>query len=186
MRKGASAKSLVSMGPQMWLLGACALGAVVLFAASFRKPVSLDEIYGDMARGCNYDGKANDRIIMVYVDETSARPRLVRPDGGKRLASFFGKASLNIGGEFYTLTIPISGATLYGIPVSQLSLYRGFGNGIAGVKITFPVPMGRVKEGLARAGVDLVPLAHEFGEYVPELQSAQDGSQTELICDVSM
>lgn len=161
--------------------------AVLLF--SIMAPVAameLETVYRGMAAGCTYDQGANYRIIAAYVDETDAGPKLARPMGGRRLAAFFGKASLQRHGEYYTLTIPIAGATLYGIPVSQLAPYRGTGSGVAGVAITFALPLDEVKTRLAAAGVELVSQDHGWGELTPELQSAQNGSGTELICDLSM
>jgi hypothetical protein len=149
--------------------------------------MSLDEVYGGMARGCTYDADANYRIITAYVDEHIEGPKLARPEGGKQLAPFLGRASLKLMGEFYTLEIPVSNATLYGIPVSRLAPYRGIGSGVAGVTITFPIPLADVRAKLDSAGVKLAPHDHGWGEIEPVLQPVDtDSSSTELICDLSM
>lgn len=160
--------------------------AALLFVAGPVNAMNLDEIYGGMAKGCTYDQDVNYRIITAYVDETETDAKLARPSGGKRLAPFFGKAALRREGEFYTLTISISDATLYGIPVSRLSPYRGISSGVAGVAVTFPVPIKEVKKRLSRAGVKLMSRVHDWGEIAPVLQATEDGSGTELICDLSM
>lgn len=162
------------------------IAAALLFVAGTVNAMSLDEIYGGMAKGCTYDQDANYRIIRAYVDETETDAKLARSSGGKRLAPFFGNATLRREGEFYTLTISISDATLYGIPVSRLSPYRGISSGVAGVAVTFPVPIKEVKARLSRARVKLVPRVHDWGEIVPVLQATEDGLGTELICDLSM
>lgn len=164
----------------------CIAAVLLIVAAGTVNAMSLDEIYGGMAKGCTYDQDANYRIITAYVDETETDAKLARPSGGKRLAPFFGKATLRREGEFYTLTISISDATLYGIPVSRLSPYRGISSGVAGVAVTFPVPIKEVKARLSRTGVKLVPRVHDWGEIAPVLQATEDGLGTELICDLSM
>ncbi len=166
--------------------GGWSLAALLFPLAAPVAALDLDAVYGGMAKGCGYDQRANDRIIMAYVDESEAGPKLARPMGGRRLSPFFGKASLHRQGEYYTLTIPIAGAMLYGIPVSQLAPYRGTGSGVAGVAITFALPLGEVKTRLARAGVELVSQDRGWGELTPELQATQNGSGSELICDLSM
>lgn len=169
------------------LPGLGGLAATLLLAAWPTSAMTLDEVYGGMARGCTYDAAANYRIITAYVDEHTEGPTLARPEGGKQLASFLGRASLIRTGEFYTLEIPVSDATLYGIPVSKLAPHRGIGSGVAGVTITFPIPLSAVRSKLDSAGVKLVPQDLGWGEIVAELQPvATDSSSTELVCDLSM
>ncbi|GAB3554035.1 hypothetical protein GCM10027343_41620 [Noviherbaspirillum agri] len=168
------------------LLRVAGICAVLLASAPAVSAMTLDDIYGGMAKGCTYDQEGNYKLITAYVDEHLGGPKLTRPDGGKRLAPFFGRAKLRTHGESYTLTIPVSGAALYDIPVSQIAPYRGIGAGIAGVAITFSVPVDEVKTRLAHAGVKLVPHDHGWGDIMPELQPAPDGKRTELVCDLSM
>lgn len=178
-------KDLVSSPLRLPGLGG--LAAALLLAVWPTSAISLDEVYGGMARGCAYDADANYRIITAYVDEHTDGPELARPEGGKRLASFLGRASLTLHGEYYILDIPVSNATLYGIPVSRLAPYRGIGSGVAGVTITFPIPLDAVREKLDSAGVELLSHDDGWGEIVPELQPVStDSSSTELVCDRSM
>lgn len=165
-----------------------ACGAVVFTAAVAAQAhaIDLDAVYGGMAKGCTYDQEGNFRIVTAYVDERLSGPVLARPDGGKQLAPFLGKAKLRNAGEFYTLSIPVSGATLWGIPVSRLAPYRGTGSGVAGVSVIFPLPLHEVKLRLRRAGVQLVPHDHGWGDITPQLQATPDGQRTELVCDLSM
>ena len=169
------------------LPGLCGLVVALLVAAWPTSAMSLDDVYGGMARGCTYDAAANYRIITAYVDEHTEGPKLARPEGGKQLAPFLGRASLILTEEFYTLEIPVSDATLYGIPVSKLAPYRGIGSGIAGVTITLPIPLSAVRSKLDSAGVKLVADDHGWGEIEPVLQPvATDSASTELVCDLSM
>jgi len=168
------------------LLRLVGVGVMLLAGAPAASAITLDGVYGGMARGCTYNQEGNHKLITAYVDEHTTGPKLARPDGGKRLAPFLGRAKLRIHGESYTLTIPVSGATLYGIPVSQLAPYRGIGAGVAGVAITFAMPFDKVKAELGRAGVRLVPHDHGWGDITPELQPAPDGKRTELVCDLSI
>lgn len=163
-----------------------AVFAVLLTRTAGAAPMTLDQIYGGIAKGCRYDQADNYRIITSYVDESSRRPQLTHPDGGKRLAPFLGRAGLEVHGESYTLTIPVAGATLYGIPVSQLAPYRGIGSGIAGIVIRFPVRVEEVRARLDRAGVVLESHDHGWGEIEPVLEPTEDGLATELNCDLSM
>jgi hypothetical protein len=179
-------RDLVSSPLRLPGLGGLAV-ALLLAAWPTSSAMSLDEVYGGMASGCTYDAAANYQIITAYVDEQPEGPKLARPDGGKQLAPFLGRASLTRMGEFYTLEIPVSDATLYGIPVSRLAPYRGIGSGIAGVTITFPLSLSAVQSKLDSAGVKLVSHDHGWGEIVPVLQPvAADSSSTELVCDLSM
>jgi hypothetical protein len=179
-------RDLVSSPLRLPGLGGLAV-ALLLAAWPTSSAMSLDEVYGGMAGGCTYDAAANYRIITAYVDEHTEGPKLARPEGGRQLAPFLGRASLIRTGEFYTLEIPVSGATLYGIPVSRLAPYRGIGSGIAGVTITFPIPLSAVRSKLDSAGVKLVADDNEWGEIEPVLQPvAEDSSSTELVCDRSM
>lgn len=178
-------RDLVSSSLRLPRLGG--LAVAVLLAAWPTSAMSLDEVYGGMASGCTYDAAANYRIITAYVDEHTDGPKLARPEGGKQLAPFLGRASLTLNGEYYILDIPVSNATLYGIPVSRLAPYRGIGSGVAGVTITFPIPLDAVRSRLDSAGVELVSHDNGWGEIVPELQPADaDSSSTELVCDLSM
>lgn len=187
MKSDSGSRGFISdAAPSLRRSGGWSLALLLFLLAAPVTALDLDSVYCGMAEGCTYDQDANYRIITAYVNESEAGPKLARQMGGRRLAPFFGKASLQRPGEYYTLTIPIAGATLYGIPVSQLAPYRGTGSGVAGVALTFALPLGEVKTRLARAGVELVSQDRGWGELTPELEAAQDGTGTELICDLSM
>lgn len=147
----------------------------------------LDDMFKGLENGCgyNYDAGAS-RIFEAYMGKESYPPKLVRPEGDKRIAPYLGKANfvLHEADGYYDLTVPATDATLYGIPVSQIHWYSGLENGINGVEITFSIPLKQVKKDLENASIKFQSDAEM--DFKPKLDvSETNSSHTVLTCDSS-